>query len=825
MKYPSNLYFLLSGLSLTIIFSLSEVYAQNSVGIGTREPNANAALQIVASDGNQGVMIPGLTSDERSDESFVSALGEAENGLLVFDTDEQVFYYWMNDRWQPVLSGSIAQILTAGEGISIPSPNLIVNTGDTDSTNDITTSTLAEGDLSGTFPSVTIVPGAVDTEKLADGAVTTLKVEDNTLLPEDLASPGAGKVLITTNAGTVFWENQSLFGITFLQQGRIYIGDSGNQPSELDIRGEGNILVGNGTSANAVPLSGDISLASTGSTQIREGVVTSVKIADASITTTDLADNVVSAAKIQDEAVISSKIATDAVDAGKIADGAVGSAELATASVTSDIILDNSITDQDVSASAAIAGTKVNPDFGAQTMNTTGDLNASSGIFTAKVSSDATIDTDPATTLTTKGYVDGEIGAITQSLEDGDGINDFTYNGTTPQTLSINAGQGLGFDAGQLVVSPGAGLNFDASDNLEVSGVTSAMVTDATLVDADIANDASLQISKLESLGDAFLILGDGTTNNAVTISGDATLSNDGVLTLTSDAATTLGLGTMASQDADAVTVTGGSISGIADLAIADGGTGASSAADARTNLGLGSMALQNSDNVSISGGNMDGTVIGGSSPASGVFTTLTATSLIGDGNAVTNIDANNISSGTLDDARLNDTGPGAAVYGTTPADYISSIELDAKGRVVNVTADVPPSDQRLKENLKKIESSLPQVLQLVPYQYHWKEHKSTGPAYGLIAQDVAKVFPNLVKERSDGYLGVSYLELIPFLIKALQEQQDMIESLKKDLARNAGQTDASAIGKLKEENQQLRREIEAIKAALGIDGTVSGQE
>jgi|694.fasta_scaffold136080_3 hypothetical protein len=77
-------------------------------------------------------------------------------------------------------------------------------------------------------------------------------------------------------------------------------------------------------------------------------------------------------------------------------------------------------------------------------------------------------------------------------------------------------------------------------------------------------------------------------SGNATNVDGTVAINNGGTgATTAANARTNLGLGTMATQESNSVSITGGSIAGITDLAIADGGTGASTVAQARTNLGL----------------------------------------------------------------------------------------------------------------------------------------------------------------------------------------------------------------------------------------------
>lgn len=89
-------------------------------------------------------------------------------------------------------------------------------------------------------------------------------------------------------------------------------------------------------------------------------------------------------------------------------------------------------------------------------------------------------------------------------------------------------------------------------------------------------------------------------------VSGTLPITNGGTgATTDSGARTALGLGSIATQDASAVSITGGSITGITDLAVADGGTGASTAAGARVNL-LPSYAGNGGKVLALNGGATD---------------------------------------------------------------------------------------------------------------------------------------------------------------------------------------------------------------------------
>ena len=110
-------------------------------------------------------------------------------------------------------------------------------------------------------------------------------------------------------------------------------------------------------------------------------------------------------------------------------------------------------------------------------------------------------------------------------------------------------------------------------------------------------------------------------------------------------------------------------------------------------------------------------------------------------------------------------------------------------------------SDARLKSNIMDLGYGLETILKLHPVSFTWKDDSKKTLRLGLIAQDVQKVIEEVVDMGTDAAktLGINYSEIVPVLIKGMQEQQKQIEDLK-------------------EQNKEivaLKAELEAIKALL----------
>jgi hypothetical protein len=100
------------------------------------------------------------------------------------------------------------------------------------------------------------------------------------------------------------------------------------------------------------------------------------------------------------------------------------------------------------------------------------------------------------------------------------------------------------------------------------------------------------------------------------------------------------------------------------------------------------------------------------------------------------------------------------------------------------VDGTVNTSDARLKRDIRGLPDGLGRVMRLRPVTFSWKEDAGGRQHAGLLAQEVEGVVPEAVR-RGEGpraTLGLSYAEITPVLIKAVQEQQTQIQEQQKQI-------------------------------------------
>jgi len=239
-------------------------------------------------------------------------------------------------------------------------------------------------------------------------------------------------------------------------------------------------------------------------------------------------------------------------------------------------------------------------------------------------------------------------------------------------------------------------VNFATKDNL--SPGNPLKIVKGTEIDTEYNNIATAVATKTDNSAAAI----SGGTITGIT---DLAVADGGTGASTAaDARTNLGLGTIATQAASSVAITGGSVTGITDITVADGGTGASTAANARTNLGLvigtdvlaptGSAANLTSFptfNQNTTGNaatvTTNANLTGGVTSVGNAATVVTNANLTGVVTSVGNATSlGSFSSANLLAALTDETGTGSAVFATSPTLVTPILGTPTSATLTNAT-------------------------------------------------------------------------------------------------------------------------------------------
>lgn len=260
-----------------------------------------------------------------------------------------------------------------------------------------------------------------------------------------------------------------------------------------------------------------------------------------------------------------------------IANGAVENAMLADDAVGADELAANAVVNASVASGAAIAVNKTALVAGTNITLATNTLNVDDS-FLVNSGDDTT-----SGVITSAGYkanvADGS-GDVTLAFQQG---------GTTSYIMGLDDSDSNTFKIhSATALADTSDFTMDASGNITIAGGLT-LSTDLTVANGGtgastftdggvLLGNGTGAITAMAVLGDGEMIVGDGTTD-PVAESG-ATLR------------TSIGLGSIATQASDSVNISGGAITGITDLVVADGGTGASSLTDGGVLLGSGTGAI-----------------------------------------------------------------------------------------------------------------------------------------------------------------------------------------------------------------------------------------
>ena len=201
-------------------------------------------------------------------------------------------------------------------------------------------------------------------------------------------------------------------------------------------------------------------------------------------------------------------------------------------------------------------------------------------------------------------------------------------------------------------------------------------------------------------------------------------------------------------------------------------------------------------------------TASGDYSTAMGSFTTASGLISTAMGSRATASDYASLSIGSYNSVNSSVTGS-ATAFNTANAAFVigngtaSNAKSDAFVVYFNGNATLAGdltinSDERLKDNIQPLGSTLNKLHQIEAKTYSLKKDEEHTPKIGVLAQEVQLVFPELVTEGADGILSVNYQGLVPVLINAINEQELKMSEQEAKIAALEAQNEQLAIASQK---------------------------
>ena len=157
---------------------------------------------------------------------------------------------------------------------------------------------------------------------------------------------------------------------------------------------------------------------------------------------------------------------------------------------------------------------------------------------------------------------------------------------------------------------------------------------------------------------------------------------------------------------------------------------------------------------------------------------------LTSNGNSFLN--GGNVGIGTTGPAYRLDVSGSARVTASLAVGNVAPSATIGRIDATNDIVAFSTSDIRFKTNVTPISNALDKITQIGGYEFDWipnqEHHGFEGHDVGVIAQEIEKVLPEVIKERDSGYKAVKYEKIVPLLIEAIKEQQKQIDDLQKQI-------------------------------------------